>query len=282
MTVNPLGAGLCGAVLGLGLWLLAARATTSVIATGRVDRRTIRLVAIASGAGLVVGIAVGIPILTLLAAGFGWLVADATRGPSVPEVTRTGEAIATWAETIRQELEAGSPLVAAVARSTDGPPAAIAEPLRRLAVRLDDQPLPRALWELRAEIDHAALGPVIAALDIGYRRGAGDLPRLMASQVTATRHRVGVLRDLHAARAKHRRAMVLLLGLFGVSVAVLLAVWPAFLAAYRPATGELVLGGIGLTVLAAVRALVRMSQPALPPDFFAAPPRLVDPSGISR
>jgi hypothetical protein len=284
---------LCGAAVGLGAWCAVAAARGWPILPDRLaradrawaDPTVPARLRVAAGIGLAAAVGVGmatrLPVLGLLAAGIVWVALDTGRGPSVTALNRLGGAVASWCETIRQELDAGQPLRAAVVTSCDLPPRGLEQPLRGLAARLDDQPLPEALWAFARDVRHPAVGQTVAALEVAYRLGAGDLPRLMASQVEATRHRVQVLRDLHAARAKHRRAMVLLLGLFLAAVVILFAVWPTFLDAYRPATGQLVLAGIGATVLAAVRALIRLSQPSLPPDFFAdrLRPRDREPDG---
>jgi hypothetical protein len=252
---------LCGAALGLGAWCALAAARGWPILPDRlqsadrtwVDPAVPARLRLAAGVGLAAAVGVGaatrLPVLGLLAAGIAWVALDAARAPSVTALNRLGGAVASWCETIRQELDAGQPLRAAVVTSCDLPPRGLEQPLRRLAARLDVEPLPDALWAFAREVRHPAVGQTVAALEVAYWLGAGDLPRLMASQVEATRHRVQVLRDLHAARAKHRRAMVLLLGLFLAAVAVLFAVWPTFLDAYRPATGQLVLAGIGATPL---------------------------------
>jgi hypothetical protein len=290
VTADPLArlllAGLCGALVGLGAWIAVAavrgqavlpenlstgrwRDTTSSWLDPDWNRRTRLMVAGGLLAAALIGLLTRIPVLGLLTAGVVWIAADATRGASVPELNRLGGAVASWCETVRQELDAGQPLRAAVLTSCDLPPRGLEAPLAQMAAGLESQPLPNALWGFAAEVRHPAVGQTVAALEVAYRLGAGDLPRLMASQVEATRHRVQVLRDVHAARAKHRRAMVMLLGLFVAVIGVLFAVWPAFLDAYRSLVGQAVLAGIGVTVLGAVRALVRLSQPAMPPDFFA-------------
>ncbi|ABD12688.1 hypothetical protein ThrDRAFT_03231 [Frankia casuarinae] len=219
-------------------------------------------------AGLILGVVVGVPVLGVLGGGAAWLTHDVRRGPSVDELNELGEAVATWCETVRQELDAGQPLKAAVVASCQLPPSALAGPLGRLRVRLDQEPLPAALAGFRAEVNHPLVGSIAAVLSLTYRRGAGDLARLMAEQVESTRHRVAVLRDLHAARARYRRSMVLLLGLFAVSVVGVLAVWPAMLAPYRTAWGQAVLIMIAGVVGLAVRTLLRLARPAVVPDFF--------------
>jgi Flp pilus assembly protein TadB len=296
--------GLCGAAVGLGLWVGVAGWLGYEVVPDRADprrafdalvrgegwsgRRGGQLRA-AAGVGLagaaLLAVLTGMPVLGLLAAGIVWIAVETAAGPSVAAVNRLGGGLAAWCETIRQELDAGQPLRAAVVAAGDLPPRGLKEPLRRLNARLEHQSLPDALWAFAREVRHPAVGQIVAAIEVAYRLGAGDLPRLMAGQVETTRHRVQVLRDLHAARAKHRRAMVLLLGLFLASILVLLGVWPAFLDAYRPAEGQLILGGIGLVVLAAVRALVRFSQPALPPDFFdgrTGSTPVADPAAVGK
>ncbi|MBL7498273.1 hypothetical protein I6A84_27465 [Frankia sp. CNm7] len=222
-----------------------------------------------AGAGLVVGVLVGLPVLALVAGGLAWLAREARGVRTVPAVNELGEAVATWCETVRQELDAGQPLRAAVAASCQLPPPPLAAPLTALARHLDaQQSLPTALAAFHRETAHPAVGQVVAALTLAYRHGAGELGRLMASQVEATRHRVAVVRDLHAGRARHRRAMALLLGLFALTTAALLAAWPALLTPYRTPWGQLVLGADLALVGAAVRALLRRSRPPTVPDFF--------------
>lgn len=267
-----------GAATGLGLWLLVAAARGSVhlvptrLATlpGRIRRPPTRWLWAVAGGAVLVAAATRLPALGLIVAVLGYVMLENRAGSSVPEITRLGDAVATWAEQVREGLDAGQHLRAAIIASTDYPPAELAGPLRRLVARLDVVSLPDGLWAMRAEVPHPALGPMIAALDVAYRRGAGDLPRLMASQVEATRQSAALLRDQHALRARHRRAMTLLLALFTAAISVLLVAWPAFLTPYRDLPGQLALAVIGGGVVLAVRALAAMSRPPLTPDFFPA------------
>ncbi|SNQ51690.1 conserved membrane hypothetical protein [Frankia canadensis] len=297
--LRPLVEALAGALAGLGLWLLLitqlwkrsvgggrTRSARAGIAAPtrrpdtrpgeveRVRRRPELLWPVAGGGlvGLVLGVAAGVPVLAVVGFGVGALMQDMRREPKVAELNELGEAAATWGETVRQELDAGQPLRAAVLASCQLPPTALAEPLRRLRVCLDREPLPVALADFRAAVPHQLIGEIVTVLSLTYQRGAGDLARLMADQVESTRHRVAVLRDLHAARARYRRSMALILGMFAASVVVVLALWPVMLAPYRTAWGQaivvLLAGCLGL----AMRALLRMSRPGLVPDFFRDEP----------
>ncbi|OHV64191.1 hypothetical protein [Pseudofrankia sp. BMG5.36] len=294
-----------GAVAGAGLWLLAAALTGRAPWTGNVGvdgrarwprhrgasgsqpttlaaRNTGAAiasrwralprsgpVAVAALVGLVVGALVGLPVLAVIAAGLVWLAREARTLRGVGETNELGEAVATWCETVRQELDAGQPLRAAVAASSELPPSALAGPLAALGRRLhDQQSLPWALAAFRRDVAHPAVGQVVTALVLAYRHGAGDLGRLMASQVETTRHRVAVLRDLHAGRARHRRAMTLLLALFALTTGGLLVAWPAVLTPYHTAAGQLALTGLLALVGVAVHSLIRRSRPPAMPDFF--------------
>ncbi|ONH60463.1 hypothetical protein CcI49_11590 [Frankia sp. CcI49] len=273
---------LFGATAGLGCWLLVAlvragtgrcpddgRALAPLFAARRRTPSGAPMPIVAGGVlGLAAGAVVGVPVLAVLGAGVGWLVAEARCGPRVDEQNELGDAVASWCETLRQELDAGQPLKTAVAVSCAASPPALAVPLRRLRTRLDGQALPVALAGFRRDVAHPAVGAIVTALVLTYQHGAGELAKLMADQVEVTRHRVAVLRDTHAARARHRRAMTLLLGLFALSTLGVLVVWPAMLDPYRTASGQVILVVIVGVVGLAVRTLLRLSRPDEPPDFF--------------
>jgi tight adherence protein B len=270
---------LAGAAAGLGIWLAGATLTGHIAlpfpgigARPGMPRRDPRPVAVLLGVAAAAGALTRAPGLALMVLIVGYVLLAQQRSPSVPAVTSLGEAIATWTETVRDGLGAGRHLRAALAASCDQPPAELAEPLAHLSANLDTKAVPDALRALRREVTHPAIGPVIAVLDIAYRRGTGDLIRLMATQVDTTRDDVARLRDQHALRARHRRSMTLLLALFTAAVTGVLLVWPAFFAAYRTPAGQLVLTALGAVVAGAVHTLIRMGQPDLPPDVFAADP----------
>ena len=228
---------------------------------------------VAAASGLVVGGLVGLPVLAVAAGGLVWLAGQARTLRAMPEVHEVGDAVASWCETVCQELDAGQPLLAAVAASCLLPPRPLAVQLAGLARRLEaHQPLPVALAAFHREVDHPSVGQVVAALSLAYRHGGASVGRLMAGQVETTRHRVAVLRDLHAGRARYRRSMSLLLGLFAVTTVVLLAAWPAVLVPYRSADGQLMLTALLAAVGVAVHALLVRSRPPAMPDFFREEP----------
>ena len=280
--LRTLGTAVCGALVGLGGWVGLAATNgwlpqrTAIGSAGVLQKylptSTQRRITVAGliGAFGVAGV-LRLPVLGLLILGAVWVGLDLIRGPSMNELNERGAGIAAWTETVRQELEAGQPQRAALIAACDVPPPGLEIPLGRLAHGLETTSIPAALWEFAREVRHPAAGHVVAALDVAYRYGAANLPKLMAEQVETTRHQVQMTREIHAARAKHRRTMILLLALFVTVVVALFLVWPQFLAAYRTLTGQMILLAIGVGVLISVRTLVGLSQASPPPDFFTGP-----------
>jgi len=244
----------------------AAPAPTPPRASGR--RGLSGPIVVAVLAGLVVGLAVGLPVLALAAGGIAWLAADIARVPSIDTRNTVGDAVASWTETIGREIDAGQPTRNAVLAACDQREGPLVEPLRALAAQIETRPLPEALAEFARRVGHPAVSTTAMTLSLAYLHGAGDLPRLMAEQVEATRHTVATLRDVHAGRARYRRSMTLLLGLFALVAVGLLVVWPAMIHPYRSLPGELVLAAILTVVLGAVRSLLRLARAAPTPDFF--------------
>jgi Flp pilus assembly protein TadB len=291
---QTLGVALCGGLVGLGTWVGVAAALEELPETEvspawrtwldtRLTTPMQRWIALTSLlAAAIVAVGLRLPVLAALVAGAMLVALEVLHGPSMREVAEIGAGVSAWAETVRQELEAGRPQRAALIAACDLSPPGLEHALQALGERLEVLPIPEALRGFAVEVRHPAVGHVVAALDVAYRYGAADLPKLMAGQVESTRHQVQMIREIHAARAKHRRAMVLLLGLFVSVVVGLFVIWPQFLAAYRGVQGQLVLAAMGAGVLVAVRELIGLSQGTPPPDFFTSPTSEVEPGAAQN
>jgi Flp pilus assembly protein TadB len=278
--VGLLAAAGCGALVGLGVWIAIAAVRGQIpqrLADGSVAARLDHLLPTPAhrqiaAAGLIVAVAAAVllrmPTVGALIVGMVGVGLDLMRGPSMTGLNERGAGVAAWTETVRQELEAGQPQKAALMAACDLSPPGLEAPLAHLSQRLETGTIPEALWAFAREVRHPASGHVVAALNVAYQYGAANLPSLMAAQVETTRHQVQMTREIHAARAKHRRTMLLLLALFVSVILILFVIWPDFLSAYRDGTGQLVLLAIGATVLVCIRTLGRLSRGNPPPDFF--------------
>ncbi len=185
-----------GAMIGFGLWLAvtAARGVRVLPAADRLvpkaipAERAAAWLALALGAGLVVGFATGWPV-----AGIGTAAAVLT-GPAAlggtarrQEETARAEAIATWADMIRDTMAGASGLEESLIQTAAVGPAAIRPQLQTFALRLRHQPLDVALDGLAVDLNHSSADLIVASLAAAARLEARDLGGLLARLAEAIR-----------------------------------------------------------------------------------------------
>ena len=156
-----------GAGVGLGVWLVAAGLTGRHVVSlpagaGRGSRRRasgtliVRVAAALAGSLVVYAITGWLAGAVLVALG-AWVVprAMAARSRHQAEVDRV-EAIAAWAEQVRDTMAAANGLEHAIGASAVVAPAPIAGAVGRLAAKLDHVRLADALRAFADDVDHPA------------------------------------------------------------------------------------------------------------------------------
>lgn len=214
-------------------------------------------------------LALGLGLLAAVTAVTGWPVAGlwlGAFGVAMPSLIGVGarrtreveriEAIATWAEMLRDQAAAGADLVQALQVSAAHAPPPIAEPVARLAIRLRRQSPEEALHAFATEVADPTADLVARALTVaftGQARRVGDvLATLAASARERASMRLRVERDRARIRTVARSTGAVVLGW---TVLVYL-ISGRFFEVYSTVTGQLVLllvGGmfaVGLTGLA--------------------------------
>ena len=213
MTVQTLlGAGV-GALFGFGLWLgvTAVRGVRVLPEVGRLVPRAVpadRAVAWLAAAlvsGLVVGLMTGWPVAGV-ATGLGMLVGPAALGGGARrrEEIAVAEAIATWADMIRDTMAGASGLEESLIQTAAVAPTAIASQLSAFAHRLRHQSLDDAVLGLAADLDHRAADLLVAALAAAARLEARDLGSLLARLAEAIRGDVRMRIRVEVGRARIR------------------------------------------------------------------------------
>ncbi len=202
-----------GALLGFGLWLgvTAVRGVRVLPEARRLVPRTVpadRAVAWLGAAfvtGLVVGVVTGWPVAGL-ATGLGMLMGPAALGGGARrrEETAVAEAIATWADMIRDTMAGASGLEESLIQTAAVAPSAIAAQLRAFAHRLRHQSLDDALSGLAADLDHPSADLLVAALAAAGRLEARDLGSLLARLAEAIRGDVRMRIRVEVGRARIR------------------------------------------------------------------------------
>jgi Flp pilus assembly protein TadB len=271
---------LLGACTGLGLWL----AVLGALRRPRAESPTLRETAArwrghlpsaltARTAVMALGVGAGCWLVT------GWPVAALLTGIAVvalppllgPDTAAKGaaarlEALAVWAEMLRDVLASAAGLQQAVLATADTAPVAIRPALQTLAARLRaGKPLPAALEELAAELDDPVADLMVVALATAARRQARDLGALLGRLAAATRQRVSMQLRIEASRARVRTSTRVITAVTLGVAAALAVLHREFLSAYDSLLGQLVLAAVGLLFAAGYAWLHQISKLKQPP-----------------
>ncbi|UGQ10519.1 type II secretion system F family protein [Yinghuangia sp. ASG 101] len=249
---------------------VAAAASRLVV---RVRGASVRRVVGVMVCAAVVGALTGWPVAAVLAGAAAWALPVLVRPDrAVRARTERIEAVAVWAELLRDTLAAAAGLQQAIRATAEVAPPALEAEIRALAVRVErGDRLPDALRAFAADIDDPVADLVVAALLLAAERQGGQLADLLGSLATATRERVTVRLKADADRAGVRtsvRVVVVVTLAMGFG---LLLLDRKYLAPYGTAEGQLVLAVVGalfavafwwMTRLADDKPPVRILRPA--------------------
>lgn len=263
-----------GVLAGVGVWLMVA-GWRGVPVTVR-QRRVVRWEQLWWRAGLVVAAFVVVWLLT------GWpaagLIAAAAVGiaPMLVgvrrrrlELTERSEAIATWAEMLRDTISSHAGLQEAIATTAVVAPPPIRSEVQRLSVRCERGPLSDALRAFAVEVADPVADLVVASLVIAAERQAQRLAELLSQIAASAREQAAMRSRVETGRARtYASSKALVVITFGLAVALLL-VSPTFMAPYGSVTGQAVMVGIGALFAGALWGLVQLGRPAVVPRLLA-------------
>lgn len=233
-----------------------------------------RRVAVPAAVGLVVCVAVwaltGWPaagVSLAAVAVMGPLFVDAHRERQTA-IART-EALATWAEMLRDTIASHAGLHQAIATTATVAPAAIRTDVRRLAARSEQMPLTRALGLFAAEVADPVADLVVAAITIADRHQAQSLPELLGGVAASTRQQAAMRLRVETGRARTYASARAMVALTLLMVVVLMLFSPEFMDPYDSWGGQLVLLIAGGLFSGATWALIQMSRPVPLPRVLA-------------
>ncbi|RVU28978.1 hypothetical protein EOT10_03795 [Streptomyces antnestii] len=244
---------LWGAGLALSLWL-----TVYGVMPRQGGRRTVRRwrlppkasgrkwLAAAVAAALTVALT-GWPVAGLLTV-VGVLTLPRLLGRDRDAAARTArlEAVAVWAEMLRDTLSAAAGLEQAILATAPVAPPALREETARLAARIDDgQPLGQALRTFADEVDDATCDMVTAALVMAAERQARQLAGLLGQLGSATREQVTMRLKTEAGRGRVRTSVRVITGTTLGMAAGLIVLNRPYLNPYASVQGQFVLGLVG-------------------------------------
>lgn len=260
-----------GAVAGLGFlvavlgWLGAIDPGPSL--SGRIRRRLDRVEQLNLRVGLAVLAAVAMAVAT------GWIVGvimaalGAATAPTLVGAKRKRdalveltEALATWAEQLRDTISSASGLREAISATSEVAPAAIAAPVRELEVRLRSESFAPAIRRFAEGMADPTADKIAVALLIASERRGQRLTDVLSEVARAAREHAEMQLRMEAARTRtYTQALTVttvLVTMFGLMV--LLS--RDYLAAYDTFQGQVVLFVVMSGWGAAFVGLVKMSR----------------------
>ncbi len=214
--------------------------------TDRVERLSLRL-ALGVGAGVVIGMITRWPVAALLLGLAGYMVPSITGGREAREAAIARiEAIATWAEMLRDTMAGAGGLEQSIIACAGVAPAAIRTEVRHLAARLERERLTVALREFADEIDDPTGDLVVAALLLAADKNPKRLGALLGMLAQSARAEVEMRLRVETGRAR-TRASVKVISVATVLFATGLTVLNReYLEPYNSLFGQLMMLVVGL------------------------------------
>ncbi|MFZ4585342.1 MAG: type II secretion system F family protein [Acidimicrobiia bacterium] len=261
-----------GAVIGWAAFRMPHNAQPMRVTVSQVPVPTRpRLVAV----GATIGVALASLVIT------GWIVGAVIAGLAtwfLPQVLLGGgaakdriartEAIAGWAEMIRDTLSGAAGLEEAIVATASVAPLPIRAEVQVLATRLRHERLGDALRDLADSLADPTADLVVSALTLAAERHARDLGGLLGSLAASARAQAAMQQRVEAGRARTRSAVRMVTVFTTVFVVGMVVLNRGYLAPFDGAFGQLVLATVGGGFAAAFVLLSRMSQVGTPTRVF--------------
>jgi Flp pilus assembly protein TadB len=268
--VSALGV-LLGAGAGLGalLVVLGVRGVDHPRRERRLSRRrleehSLRLAG-AVGAAVVVGAATRWPVAALLAGAGAWGIPKLfSESKAQAKLIARVEAVAGWAEMLRDTMAGAAGLEQAIIASAPVAPLPIREQVAALAGRLERERLGPALRVFADEVGDPTCDLVVAALLLAAEHQAARLGELLGTLATSARDQATMRLRVEAGRARTRTSVKVVVGVTVGLVLFLAVLSHGYLAPYSSPLGQLVLLAVGGLFALAFSWLAKITRPSEP------------------
>ncbi|MGW8439153.1 type II secretion system F family protein [Nocardiopsis sp. NPDC055879] len=216
----------------------------------------------------------GWPVGVVLAAAAGWWM-PALLGPDTTSHKQAdlAEALASWAEQLRDMISGASGLHQAIAATVPVVPESIRAQVRGLEARLRaGQPMEQAAPVFARQID-SDLGDLVALpLTMGASQQSGDVAGALSRLAEAARERASSIARVSASRARVRSSVRIIAAATTIMLMGMVALNPAFLEPLSTMTGQLILGLVGGVWALSFFWLARLAAPVEQPRPFSPTP----------
>jgi hypothetical protein len=210
------------------------------------------------------------PVAAIVAGVGAWqVVVVALRRPRENRAERA-EAIALWAEILRDGLGTAWELETVLRSTASTAPRLIRAEVEAATERLDYASLDEALDDLAVRLGGDSCGDlVVVALRLAGSSGGRQVRDILDSVAAAAYAEASALRRVEVARARPRSSTRLVAAIVVVSITLSSVLFRDWMDPYETAAGQLVLGVIVLWCGGALWWMARMTDVALPARFTA-------------
>jgi hypothetical protein len=224
-----------------------------------VERLRLRLALAAGGSGLM-WLVTGWPVGILLV-GVAGLVAPTLLGVKRRREASiaTTEAVAAWAEQLRDTIGAAAGLQEAISATARVAPAAIRPAVQELAAGMRRGSLRLELQRFAAAVDDPAADQLAVALILAAERRGRNLTQLLSDVAAAAREDATMRIRVETSRAQTYTDAKVVSGIVIGMFTFMLVLNRSYLAAFDTWAGQLVLGVIGCLWAVALWTLVQLS-----------------------
>lgn len=262
---SPVLAAGCGAVVGLGVLLIfvAARggpARRAPVDPSRGDERVpVRTAGSIAAAATAYGVT-GWLVAALAAGVAGWLTPDIVARRRRPSSLERTEAIASWAEMLRDLLAAAGGLQQAVAASATVAPAAIRREVTDLAARAQRGDLTGALRRFADDIDTPVADVLVAALALSAAHHGAHLGNALGAAAKAARAQVAMRQQVEASRSRTYTARRVVVGVTVAFAAFLFVLNRTYLEPFGTPAGQVALALIAACLAGGLLMIGRLGR----------------------
>jgi Flp pilus assembly protein TadB len=180
------------------------------------------------------------------------------------------EAVAGWAEMLRDTMAGAAGLEQAIVATATVAPLTIRADVATLAVRLQSERLAPALRAFADEVADPTCDLVVAALVLAAEHQAQRLGELLGSLAQAARDQATMRLRVEASRARTRTSVKVIVGATGGLALALAVLNRGYLSPYDSGLGQMMLLLVGGLFATSFIWLSKMTTPSKPERFLHA------------
>jgi tight adherence protein B len=218
-------------------------------------------------AGLVGWVVTGWPALAGIVVLAAWGLPHLFAGGGRRALIAKTEAIAAWAEMLRDAMAAADGVEEAIEATVPIAPPPIRPAVALLDAARRSRPLPDALRDFGAEVDHPSADLVVQALVIAAEGEGTDFSRVLSRLAAITRGEVRMRLRIEVGRAALRTSARMILVILCVGVVGISLLSRDYLEPYSTVEGQVILVVVAGLFAGGCVGLERMSRIELPQRF---------------